>query len=210
MFRRNPRAPTSERSLLAWLGLLLMAVSFVWLQVTAVPRSLTRLEPPPPPPAPFAVVVIDPGHGGQDSGTMKSGLVEKDLALDVAHRVERNLQERGIVAVMTRSALGQLRFTPGPGRDREQPARICFRQHPFRRSRPERGDRHRDLLCDASSFVSRPSCLVASVFTKDLVRPTERREPEPRDVHPGGGGRAHPGDESRHSAAAILRHRECP
>jgi N-acetylmuramoyl-L-alanine amidase len=103
MFRRNSRAPKSERSLLAWLGLLLMAVSFVWLQVTAVPRSLTRLEPPPSPPAPFAVVVIDPGHGGQDSGTMKSGLVEKELALDVAHRVERNLQDRGLVAVMTRA-----------------------------------------------------------------------------------------------------------
>jgi len=103
MFRRNPRAPSSERSLLAWLGLLLMAVSFVWLQITAVPRSLTRLEPPPPPPAPFAVVVIDPGHGGQDSGTMKSGLVEKELALDVAHRVERHLQDRGLVAVMTRA-----------------------------------------------------------------------------------------------------------
>jgi N-acetylmuramoyl-L-alanine amidase len=81
-----------------------MATSFVWLQVTAVPRSLTRLEPPPPPPpAPFAVVVIDPGHGGQDSGTMKSGLVEKELALDVAHRLERHLQERGLAAVMTRA-----------------------------------------------------------------------------------------------------------
>jgi N-acetylmuramoyl-L-alanine amidase len=78
-------------------------VSFVWLQVTAIPRSLTRLEPPPPPPGPFVVVVIDPGHGGQDSGTMKSGLVEKELALDVAHRVERNLQDRGLVAVMTRA-----------------------------------------------------------------------------------------------------------
>jgi N-acetylmuramoyl-L-alanine amidase len=103
MFRRNPRAPSSERSLLAWLGLLLMAVSFVWLQVTAVPRSLTQLEPPPPPPAAFAVVVIDPGHGGQDSGTTKSALVEKELTLDVAHRIERHLQERGLVTVMTRA-----------------------------------------------------------------------------------------------------------
>jgi N-acetylmuramoyl-L-alanine amidase len=102
MFRRNSRVPKSERSFLAWLGLLLMAVSFVWLQLTAVPRSLTRLEPPLPPPAPFAIVVIDAGHGGQDSGTMKSGLVEKDLTLDVAHRIERLLQERGLVTVMTR------------------------------------------------------------------------------------------------------------
>ena len=102
MFRRNPRARTSERSLLAWVGLFLMAGSFVWLQLTAVPRSLTRLELPPPPAAPFAVVVIDPGHGGQDSGTTKTGLVEKELTLDVAHRVERLLQERGLVTLLTR------------------------------------------------------------------------------------------------------------
>jgi N-acetylmuramoyl-L-alanine amidase len=103
MFRRISRAPKSERSLLAWFGLLLMAASFVWLQVTAVPRSLTQLETPPPLPAPFAVVVIDAGHGGQDSGTMKSGLVEKELALDVAQRVERHLQSLGLVTVMTRA-----------------------------------------------------------------------------------------------------------
>jgi N-acetylmuramoyl-L-alanine amidase len=103
MFRRNPRVRTGERSLFAWIGLLLMAGSFVWLQLTAVPRSLTRLETPPPPAAPFALVVIDPGHGGQDSGTTKNGLVEKDLTLDVAHRLERQLQARGLVAMLTRA-----------------------------------------------------------------------------------------------------------
>ena len=96
------RGKRGERSLLAWIGLLLMAVSFVWLQVTAVPRTLTRLEPPLSPPAPFAMVVLDPGHGGQDSGTMKNGMTEKDLTLDVAHRVERILQERGLVVALTR------------------------------------------------------------------------------------------------------------
>jgi N-acetylmuramoyl-L-alanine amidase len=103
MFRRISRRPKSERSLLAWLGLLLMAGSFVWLQVTAVPRAVTQLELPAPPPPPFAVVVIDAGHGGQDSGTMKSGLVEKELALDVAQRVERYLHGLGLVTVMTRA-----------------------------------------------------------------------------------------------------------
>lgn len=103
MFRRISRGPKSERSLLAWFGLLLMGASFVWLQVTAVPRSLTQLETPPQPPTPFSVVVIDAGHGGQDSGTLKSGLVEKELALDVAHRVERHLQDLGLVTVMTRA-----------------------------------------------------------------------------------------------------------
>lgn len=103
MWGRRRGTGTGERSGLAWIGLLLMAVSFIWLQVTAVPRSLTRLEPEPPPSRPFAIVVIDAGHGGQDSGTMKNGMVEKDLALDVAHRVERLLQERGLVVALTRA-----------------------------------------------------------------------------------------------------------
>jgi N-acetylmuramoyl-L-alanine amidase len=97
------RRGTGERSAVAWIGLLLMAVSFVWLQVTAVPRSLTRLEPTQEPAAPFALVVIDPGHGGQDSGTTKNGMVEKVLTLEVAHRVERLLQERGLVVALTRA-----------------------------------------------------------------------------------------------------------
>ncbi len=79
-----------------------MAVSFVWLQVTAVPRTVTHLEPAPSQLAPFAMVVLDPGHGGQDSGTMKNGVTEKDLTLEVAHRVERLLQERGLVVALTR------------------------------------------------------------------------------------------------------------
>src|SRR5438874_11479347 len=102
MWGRRRRTGTGERSGLAWIGLLLMAVSFIWLQITAVPRSLTRLEPAPAPNAPFALVVIDAGHGGQDSGTIKNRMVEKDLALDVAHRVERFLQERGPVVALTR------------------------------------------------------------------------------------------------------------
>jgi N-acetylmuramoyl-L-alanine amidase len=80
-----------------------MAVSFIWLQVTAVPRSITSIEPAPPPNAPFAIVVIDAGHGGQDSGTTKNGIVEKELTIDVAHRVERILQERGLFVALTRA-----------------------------------------------------------------------------------------------------------
>jgi N-acetylmuramoyl-L-alanine amidase len=80
-----------------------MVASFIWLQATAVPRSLTRIEPTAPQIAPFAMVVIDPGHGGQDSGTIKNGIVEKDLTLDMAHRVERHLQERGLVVALTRA-----------------------------------------------------------------------------------------------------------
>ena len=102
-----PRARPDRRdgpSLLAWLGFLLMAGSFVWLQLTATPRApLRSAAPPPPAAAPFALVVIDPGHGGQDSGTRKTGMVEKELTLDVARRVERLLQERGLATQLTRA-----------------------------------------------------------------------------------------------------------
>jgi N-acetylmuramoyl-L-alanine amidase len=51
------------------------------------------------------IVVIDPGHGGHDTGTTsKSGLQEKDLALDLALRLKSLLKERmGVEAVLTRS-----------------------------------------------------------------------------------------------------------
>jgi N-acetylmuramoyl-L-alanine amidase len=103
MFERGQRGGKSGRPFLAWLGLVLMAASFIWLELTADTTRTTRLDlPPAPSAAPFALVVIDPGHGGQDSGTIKSGMVEKELSLDVAHRVERLLQERGIMTVLTR------------------------------------------------------------------------------------------------------------
>ena len=103
MWGRSRRGAKSERSGLAWIGLLVMAVSFVWFQITAVPRSLTPIGESPQPATPFALVIIDPGHGGQDSGTIKNGMVEKDLTLEVSHRVERFLQERGLVVIMTRA-----------------------------------------------------------------------------------------------------------
>lgn len=49
------------------------------------------------------IVVIDPGHGGIDGGTHdKLGLLEKNINLDVALRVKRYLEHRGITVVMTR------------------------------------------------------------------------------------------------------------
>jgi N-acetylmuramoyl-L-alanine amidase len=104
MIRRDQGEPRRARPFIAWLGLLLMAASFVWLQLTAVPRSARgEADEAPPQPAPFAVVVIDPGHGGQDSGTMKAGLVEKELTLDLARRVERLLHQRGLATLLTRA-----------------------------------------------------------------------------------------------------------
>src|SRR5438046_7612273 len=94
------------RNILPLSGLLLMMASFVWMQFRQTERVKSAAEPraaqPSAAPGPFAVVVLDPGHGGQDSGAMCGGMLEKDLTLDVAKRVDRLLQSEGIATVMTR------------------------------------------------------------------------------------------------------------
>jgi N-acetylmuramoyl-L-alanine amidase len=48
-------------------------------------------------------IVIDPGHGGRDPGTIARGLTEAALTLDVALRLEKLLQkELGVEVVLTR------------------------------------------------------------------------------------------------------------
>ncbi len=47
-------------------------------------------------------VVLDPGHGGKDDGASGNGLVEKNLSLDVALRVEKILKPFNFPVVMTR------------------------------------------------------------------------------------------------------------
>ena len=46
--------------------------------------------------------MIDPGHGGTDSGAVAQGLVEKDLNLDVGLRVARLLETAGFGVKLTR------------------------------------------------------------------------------------------------------------
>jgi N-acetylmuramoyl-L-alanine amidase len=48
-------------------------------------------------------IVIDAGHGGHDPGAQSNGVVESELVLDVALRLEKLLQEQpGIDVVLTR------------------------------------------------------------------------------------------------------------
>jgi N-acetylmuramoyl-L-alanine amidase len=93
------------RNVLAVAGLLLMMASLVWISFhqekrpalykksKAAQRQTSK---------PFAVVILDPGHGGQDSGAMCGGVMEKDLTLDIARRVDRLLDSEGVATLMTR------------------------------------------------------------------------------------------------------------
>ncbi len=47
-------------------------------------------------------VVLDPGHGGADPGAMEGGLREKEITLDLAHRVAAALAGQDFVVVLTR------------------------------------------------------------------------------------------------------------
>ena len=89
------------RTALSWTGLVVMALSLVWLE------SLPKIERPiqarrTAPPNLFPMVVLDPGHGGQDTGAMCGGMLEKDLTLDVAQRLDRRLRAAGLSTLMTR------------------------------------------------------------------------------------------------------------
>jgi N-acetylmuramoyl-L-alanine amidase len=51
------------------------------------------------------IIVLDPGHGGLDSGTIGvNGLMEKDLALAEGLKLERELRRRGYTVFMTRDS----------------------------------------------------------------------------------------------------------
>jgi N-acetylmuramoyl-L-alanine amidase len=48
------------------------------------------------------LIVIDAGHGGHDTGAQAGGKKEKDLVLQIAKRVEKQLKKRGHPVYMTR------------------------------------------------------------------------------------------------------------
>ncbi len=49
-------------------------------------------------------IIIDPGHGGNDTGAIRNGILEKDLTLEIALKVRENLREKGLTnIIMTRS-----------------------------------------------------------------------------------------------------------
>lgn len=93
------------RRLLPWIGLALLAVSFLcFLWLAPPPRPIAQPRPPKHHGEEPLVVVLDPGHGGQDSGAMCGTVLEKDLTLDVARRAETLLRSAGFTTLLTRDS----------------------------------------------------------------------------------------------------------
>ena len=70
------------------------------------PAPPTGVTPAPKPPSgPRFLVIVDAAHGGADPGaSITPSLVEKDIALALARRVQRELASRGIAAAMLRNS----------------------------------------------------------------------------------------------------------
>jgi N-acetylmuramoyl-L-alanine amidase len=79
-------------------------------QTGTAPPPATATEPPPlleiAPTAGLRTVVIDPGHGGDETGAKgPGGLLEKDVTLSVARRLKAALEARlGVRVLLTRDA----------------------------------------------------------------------------------------------------------
>jgi len=69
------------------------------------PQPISQPQPRPSVPRGKLLVVIDPGHGGKDSGAPGlGGLLEKDVVLPIGRRVAAILEQNGVQAVLTRDA----------------------------------------------------------------------------------------------------------
>lgn len=60
-------------------------------------------------------VIVDPGHGGTDTGLVAHGLVEAEVTYDIAARLEGRLAAAGAVPFLTRSAEGDVSVTDRAG-----------------------------------------------------------------------------------------------
>jgi N-acetylmuramoyl-L-alanine amidase len=70
----------------------------------AAPQQSPQEQAPAPPVHVGPVVVVDPGHGGTDTGARgASGLVEKDVVLQIAKILRAELERIGYRVVMTRN-----------------------------------------------------------------------------------------------------------
>jgi N-acetylmuramoyl-L-alanine amidase len=111
-----------------WVSVI-FSIVVVWLVPGAAPSMAE-------PPLAGAVIVVDPGHGGQrysrsyTGGTrgVVSGLTESELNLRVAVELAKLLRENGATVYLTRD--GDHRLSPeGSGRRDELHARVDFFEH---------------------------------------------------------------------------------
>ena len=77
--------------------------AFQPLSTTAQTSPAPAPETPQTPVSSGPVIVLDPAHGGTDTGARGEAVVEKDVALQIARTVRAGLERQGYRVVMTRN-----------------------------------------------------------------------------------------------------------
>jgi N-acetylmuramoyl-L-alanine amidase len=72
-------------------------------QKASTPTPPAATTPPPAPVYSGPTIVLDPAHGGTDTGARGETAIEKDLVLDYARMARAELQNEGFHVVMTRN-----------------------------------------------------------------------------------------------------------
>lgn len=83
-------------------------IALLVMMLLGAPGALAKKGPPgsgPACPTGSAQVVLDPGHGGSDTGAYNStyGVYEKNLTLDIAFKAQSLLKGAGYTVALTRS-----------------------------------------------------------------------------------------------------------
>ena len=101
---RVPQVPLLRPGFALTSMLFLISAATFFLSSSLLAQT-TPTPPPPPPPAPRFAVVLDPAHGGDDTGAhLDSGQLEKASNLILAARLRSLLAARGFQVVMIRDA----------------------------------------------------------------------------------------------------------
>lgn len=83
-----------KRNILKKLNNMLVLIGMAMIFIIAIPLDVKAERTP--------VVVLDPGHGGDDPGSMDNGITERETNLKIAQYVKEYLEEEGIICYLTR------------------------------------------------------------------------------------------------------------
>ena len=87
-----------------WLAIFFLMIGSILVVVYETNASDRRFLLPEP--LGGLTIVVDAGHGGIDGGASKGDVIESEITLKIAQRVERQLKRMGAKVIMTRTTAG--------------------------------------------------------------------------------------------------------
>lgn len=110
------------------------------------------------------LVAIDAGHGGKDTGAIgPTGLLEKDVVLDVAQRVREALVKSGVRVIMTRETDAFVELQDRPRQAKQQGATVFVSIHANASTRPASNG-------SETYYLSPQSQVLAQLVQEELTR----------------------------------------